>query len=121
VSRAAKPAARKSPRRKAGSVARKEPAKQHFTLSVEGQEMRVTYVPNWSTGEFAHGHFEFESPYDPPRRIPVSETGYLSHFAPMADISTAESPADYARSLVEAALCLGVKKVAKDERQMSLF
>lgn len=119
MSRAATQAARKAPRRKAGSVARKEPKKKRFTLTVEGQEMRVSYTPNWSTGEFAYGHFEFESPFDPPRRIPVSETGYLSHFAPMGDIRTADSPLDYARAYVETVLCLGQKKA--DGRQMSLF
>lgn len=116
----AKPAKAKghSPRRKAGRVL---PKKQQFCLTVEGQEMEVSYQPNWSTGEFAYGHFEFTSPFKPRRRIPVSETGYLSHFAPMADIRTAESPLEYARAVVEAALCLGTKKVIRDERQMSLF
>jgi len=42
-----------------------------FILVVEAQEMIVTYQPNWMTDV---GHFEFRSPEEPPRRIPVSET-----------------------------------------------
>ena len=43
--------------------------------------MIVTYQPNWTTDV---GRFEFRSPDEPPRRIPVSETGYRSHFASMS-------------------------------------
>jgi hypothetical protein len=41
-----------------------------FTLVIEAQEMIVTYQPNWMTDV---GHFEFRSPHEPARRIPVSE------------------------------------------------
>jgi hypothetical protein len=61
--------------------------------------MLVSYEPNYFSGEFPYGHFEFRSPRKPPRRIPVSETGYRSHFAPMAEIKAAPSPEDYARSV----------------------
>lgn len=67
-----------------------------FTLVVEAQEMIVTYQPNWMADT---GHFEFRSPHDPARRIPVSETGYRSHFAPMEDVEAAASPKDYARDV----------------------
>src|ERR1019366_8677113 len=67
-----------------------------FTLVVEAQEMIVTYQPNWMTDV---GHFEFRSPQEPPRRIPVSETGYRSHFASMADVEASTSPQDYAREV----------------------
>ena len=62
--------------------------------------MVVEYQPNWMSGEFACGHFEFRSPHDAPRRIPVSETGYLSHFAPMDEIIAFGGPEDYARAFV---------------------
>ena len=73
-----------------------------FRLTIDAQEMRVDYQPYWSAGEAPYGHFEFRSLHRPPRRIPVSETGYLSHFAPMADIEAAASPQDYARQLASA-------------------
>jgi hypothetical protein len=67
-----------------------------FTLVVEAQEMIVTYQPNWMPDT---GHFEFRSPHEPARRIPVSETGYRSHFASMEDVEAASSPQDYARDV----------------------
>lgn len=122
MSRAGKIAPRKSPRRKAGRDARKELKKLRFTLTVEGQQMRVTFTADKFGGDIApHGHFEFNSPFDPPRRIPVSETGYLSHFVPKADLEIAGSPQEYARSFVETALCLGKKRAVTDGRQISLF
>ena len=71
-----------------------------FKISVEAQEMTVSYRPH----EFGDmGQFEFRSPHKPPRRIPISETGYYCHFAPMEDVAAAKSPQAFAR---EAALAL---------------
>ena len=99
------PKAQRSPRRKAGRKAvRKAKRTVTFRLVVEAQEMIVTYEPNWSEGEFAFGHFEFRSPCDPPRRIVVSETGYLSHFAPMEEIASIGGPEAFAKAYVEAVL-----------------
>jgi len=97
--------------------------KQEFLLSVEGQEMLVSYEPYWSDGEFPVGHFEFRSPHEPPRRIPVSETGYRSHFAAMADIEAYESAETYARLLVEATLDRAPKNKSRssDNDQLKLF
>ena len=67
------------------------------TLTVEAQEMIVQYQADWMPDM---GHFEFSSPHEPPRRIPVSETGYRSHFAPMEDVVASSSPQDYARDFV---------------------
>jgi len=71
-----------------------------FKISVEAQEMTVSYRPR-QFGDM--GQFEFRSPYRPPRRIPVSETGYYCHFASMDDVEAAKSPQAYA---YEAALAL---------------
>ena len=85
--------------------------------------MLVSFEPNWSTGEFPFGHFEFCSPYDPPRRTIVSETGYLSHFAPMAEIEASASPEDYAREFVRAVIDHDKKRKrsAPEREQLSLF
>jgi hypothetical protein len=93
--------------------------KLHFRLTVEAQEMMVDYQPHWMAGT---GHFEFRSPHQPPRRIPVSETGYRSHFADMDDIEAVDSPQEYARKIVLAFL-RGERKApveARDE-QLALF
>jgi len=89
-----------------------------FTLVVEAQEMVVTYQPNWIADT---GHFEFRSPHEPPRRIPVSETGYRSYFASMADVEASTSPQDYARDVVLGMLRSRGKTAAEENNQPSLF
>jgi len=71
-----------------------------FRISVEAQPIVVRYQPNWMDDM---AHFEFRSPYRPPRRIPISESGYFSHFASMEDVKAAKGPQRYA---CEAALAL---------------
>lgn len=73
---------------------RRRPLKRRFRLTVEGQPMLVDYIADWMPGT---GQFEFRSPHKPARRIPVSETGYRSHFADMDAIEAEDSPEDYAR------------------------
>jgi hypothetical protein len=89
-----------------------------FTLVVEAQEMIVTYQPNWMTDV---GHFEFRSPEEPPRRIPVSETGYRSHFASMADVEASTSPQDYARDVALELLRWRGKPATRQGDQLLLF
>jgi hypothetical protein len=88
-----------------------------FTLTVEAQEMIVQYQADWMPDM---GHFEFRSPHEPPRRIPVSETGYRSHFAAMEDVVASSSPQDYAYDFVVSQL--RSYSNAKSERdQLPLF
>ena len=112
--------AKRDPRRKAGRAASKRrQRKLVFHLTVEAQEMRVVYTPNYTKGEYAMGHFEFESPHRPRRRIIVSETGYCSRFVAMEDVRAAKSPKAYAHELVLASLRQASK--AYDARQLPLF
>lgn len=107
-------------RRKAGKAAPKRERKQSFRIVIEAQEMLVTYSPN----RFADmGHFEFKSPHEPARRIPVSPTGYLSHFEPMEDIASSSSPKDFAREIALAMIERDRKppKGFDDPRQLALF
>jgi hypothetical protein len=67
------------------------------------------------------GHFEFRSPHEPPRRIPLSETGYRSHFASMEDVESASSPQDYARGVVLGFLGFRGKTTCEDRDQLSLI
>jgi hypothetical protein len=89
-----------------------------FTLVVEAQEMIVEYQPNWSADT---GMFEFRSPHEPPRRIPISETGYRSHFASMEDVEAAASPKDYARDVVLAHLRAPERRARRDGDQLFMF
>ncbi len=79
--------------------------------------MIVSYQADWMPDV---GHFEFRSPHEPLKRIPVSETGYRSLFAPMEEVAAFDSPQDYAR---EAAMSLLSERARKpqDRGQLALF
>ena len=83
-----------SKRRKPKKAPPAKRRRQTFRITVEAQPMVVTYQPNWMADM---AQFEFRSPHKPPRRIPVSETGYRSHFASMDEVKAAKSPQDFAR------------------------
>jgi hypothetical protein len=96
------------------------PAKRRrltFRISVEAQEMIVSYEPNWMADT---AHFEYRSPHKPPRRIPVSETGYRSHFAPMDEVTAAESPQAFACEEARALLRSRFQR-KEDPQQLTLF
>jgi hypothetical protein len=97
----------------------KKPKKQRFELVIDGQRMLVDYVPYWMGDT---GHLEFRSPYTPARRIPVSETGYRSHFGAMEEIEAEATPQDYARL---AALAImrekGLAAPKAEDDQLALF
>lgn len=99
-----KKASSRSPRRKAGRAAVRKPNKLTFRLTVDAQEMIVDYKPDTSDSDFAFGRFEFRSPYRKRRGIPVSRTGYLSRFIPMADIKAVGGPKVCAREIVDTIL-----------------
>jgi hypothetical protein len=102
-------------RRKAPPVA---DGRMTFTIVVDAQEMIVDYEPHWATDV---GHFEFRSAHKPACRIPVSETGYRSHFAPMDEVEASTSPQDYARDLALELLRSGQQTEGEDGSQLSLF
>lgn len=93
-------------------------AARTFTITVEAQPMRVRYEPN-AFGEMAH--FEYQSPYEPPRRIPYSDTGYFSHHASMDRVKAAKSPADFARNELLALMRYGMKGYSRDIVELPLF
>ena len=88
-----------------------------FNLVIDDQEMVVDYRPYWTS----YGQFEFRSPHDPARRIPVSETGYRSHFAPMVGVEAFPSPPDYAREVALTLVRAERKVRVEDADQLPLF
>jgi hypothetical protein len=92
-----------------------------FTLTIDAQEMSVHYHPYWTKGLAPYGFFEFRSPSEPRRRIPVSETGYRSYFAPMHEIEDAPSVEEYARIVALAIIARQSGPAAEDADQLSLF
>ena len=83
-----------SKRRKPKKAPPAKRRRQTFKIVVEAQEMSVSYQPRWM-GTWAK--FEFKSPHKPPRRIPVSETGYRCHYVSMREVDAAKSPREFAR------------------------
>jgi hypothetical protein len=107
-----------SKRRKAKKTPPVKRRRMTFRITVEAQEMVVSYERRWRKSGYAH--FEFRSPHKPARRIPVSETGYLGHFATSEEISQAGSPRDLARGFVTAYL-QSKQSRPSDPRQLALF
>jgi hypothetical protein len=107
---------KKLPRRK--KVRRAKARRSIFKITVESQPMVVTYEPRWLKSNYAH--FEFRSPHKPVRRIPVSETGYLSHFASIEDVKDARGPQNFAREFVFTVL-RSKQSRPEDPRQLALF
>ncbi len=72
----------------------------NFQICIDSQTINVCYRPKMFAD---HGHIEFTSP-DKGKRIPVSETGYLSHFSPMWETEEAPSIEEYVEELAKALL-----------------
>jgi len=94
-----------------------------FTLMIDAQEIIVHYRPRYFVAS-DYAHFEFTSPHEPRHRIPISETGYRSHFSPMHEIEAAPSVEEYAHTLVLA--LMGAKSCTEKDseeecRQLDLF
>jgi hypothetical protein len=108
---------RKTPARKPCS------GKRRFKLTIEAQEMLVDYTPDYFTGSDPTALIEFRSPHQPPRRIPVSATGYRSHFAPMSAVEAEPSPEEYARVAALTFMRCAMKKPERDadHEQPTLF
>ena len=88
---------------------------QYFSLTIEGQQIDIAYTPN----KYAdHGHFEFHSPHQPPRRILISETGYRSYFAPMWKVEEVGCPQACAEAIIKALMKM---QTVADDPQPSLF
>jgi hypothetical protein len=66
--------------------------KLRFTITLDGQTVNVRYRPRLFADR---GHFEFTAS-QPGHRIPMSQTGYRSHFAPMCEIEAAPGIEEYA-------------------------
>jgi hypothetical protein len=98
------------------------PTSRSFVLEYEGQRMAVKYTrEKFGAGEdYAVDHFQFRSLEDPPRRIPVSETGYRSHFVSSAEVAGSGDLEAFARAIV-VAIVRGDAAPDDDDAQASLF
>ena len=74
---------------------------EEFLITVNGSAIKVRYNATWSR-TFDSAHMEFHSVESPAQPIPISETGYRSHFSYRKNISSFHSPEHYALSFCHA-------------------
>jgi hypothetical protein len=95
----------------------------HFTITVDHQPVRVRVRPEYIARFLVH--FEFRSPFEPARQIPMSRTGYTSHFVYRADMDETQSLETFALELAKAltaeANYTKPPKQQRDAAQGSLF
>jgi hypothetical protein len=91
-----------------------------FDIEIEAQPMLVLYRKAYfgAGTDAAVDRFEFHSPHNPPRRIPVSETGFRSHWVQSAIVADYGEVGAFAREL---ALALLGTEPQQDDAQGGLF
>ncbi len=92
----------------------------HFTITVDHQRVWVRVRPQYIAKFLVH--FEFRSPFEPAQRIPMSSTGYLSHFAYAWQLEGCESLEAFALELGTALIAAECHhQQPRDEEQGELF
>lgn len=99
---------------------------EHFRVDWRGILIEIRYCPNWSnmTDEYEYqlAHLEVESIEPARAMLPITETGYRSHFIRDAEIQTAGGPVAYLLEAIEqAANHPSWKRQEDSARQYSLF
>lgn len=68
-----------------------------ITIIWQGREIQITYIPNWCAS--IAQHLELRSI----RPLPVTETGYRSHFLPAGEEMSQEALQQFVRDWLDAA------------------
>ena len=89
-------------------------------LQWEGVTLAVAYEPRWLESETAHLEVRVQAPKGAP--LPITETGYRSHFLPCGAVEDAGGPITFVRAwLDEAAKSAAWRRVRNRWRQLDLF
>jgi len=102
----------------------KAPCERKFTTEIvvwEGTTIRVKYEPNWlGGGNTAHLELHVLDPEGAP--LPVTDTGYRSHFLCCGIVEECGGPSAYVRNwLDEAGRAPEWRRMVDRRRQLSLF
>ena len=122
----AKSQLKKSKPRPAAKRPARKPVKTIRRLDWQGVVVSVSYEPDWlglaKLGEVSNAHLEIEV-LSPERAVlPITDTGYRSHFLPRNAVEQAGGPIAYVEAwLDEAAKAPAWKKRQDQDRQLSLF
>ncbi|MBI1262751.1 MAG: hypothetical protein GC184_13615 [Rhizobiales bacterium] len=94
------------------------------TIDWQGIALSVAYEPNWLSmeGEYTVAHLQIEAVAPERAPLPITETGYRSHFLSPEEITEAGGAVAYARAWLDyAAQSPEWRKHMEAARQMSLF
>lgn len=97
---------------------------ESHTIVWRGITIEVRYEPCWlgSEGEFSTAHLEVRAQMPDRAAIPITETGYRSHFANPGEIEDEGGPVAFVTAwLNEAAQSKGWKEKEDASRQYALF
>ena len=90
---------------------------QELTLTWRGIAMQITYKQRYAD---TIAHLEVNTQNK--QRLPITETGYRSHFTHAAEIEAYDSPIEYVQAwLEEAAKSKAWKRYETDKDQLKLF
>jgi len=93
----------------------------------QGVTVAVSYEADWlgmskDLSPFATAHLEIEAVEPPRQPLPITETGYRSHFVAREVIEQAGGPVAFARAwLDQAAKAAAWKRQQEQSRQLCLF
>ncbi|MEM8527633.1 MAG: hypothetical protein AAGG68_23530 [Bacteroidota bacterium] len=91
--------------------------KQELILIWRGINIQITYTPQYFENI---AHLEIQSEKN--KRLPMTETGYRSHFTQAADIEVYGSPIEFVQAWLEdRANTKEWKKYEADRKQLKLF
>lgn len=91
----------------------------------QGIEIEISFERNWlgsSPSDYQSSHLEIRSVNPPKAELPITETGYLSHFLQPEELDAAGGPVAYVIAMLdEAAQRKEWKARCEAQRQLSLF
>jgi hypothetical protein len=101
--------------------------KQIFPLHWNGIDIEVSYDPNWSPAYFEiygehMAHLECRTIVPEKARLPITETGYKSHFAPTSVFDNEGGPVAFIQKWLDSeAQSREWLDYLEEQRQPSLF
>lgn len=102
-------------------------AYEKYRLQWDGITIEVRYAPDWSPSYrdvygYPLSHLEIESVIPARAPLPMTETGYRSHFGAPADVHAEGGPVDFVRAWLDYDAQSPAWKAATGERrQFRLF
>ena len=98
---------------------------QTFNVEWNGIHININWEPQWLNLKVNHydvAHLDIESMKPERAPLPITETGYLSHFTSSATVASFGGPVEFVLAWLEEAACSPAWQAqAKADRQLALF